>query len=170
LGEPGGASALDTFLAAHGLAPPRHEHAPVMTVDEAARLVPRLPGARTKNVFLRDAKGARHFLVTVPDDRVVALRALGTSIGAGRLGFASPERLRKHLGIDPGAVSLLALCNDRAHAVELVLDRALWEAAGVQAHPLVNTATMILTHDDLVRFLAATGHSPRIIEVAAAVA
>ena len=103
--------------------------------------------------------------MTVPHDRAVDLNALGAALGAGRLGFASPERLLKHLGITPGSVSLLALVNDRAGAVEFVIDRALWDADAVQAHPLVNTATMVLAHADLERFLAATGHAPRVIDV-----
>jgi len=158
---------LDSFLLDHGISAPRHEHPAVMTCEEADRLVPRLPGAKSKNLFLRDRKGLRHLLVTVPPERAVDLNALGAALGVGRLGFASPERLHKHLAITPGSVSLLALMNDRAHAVELVIDRTLWEAAAIQAHPLVNTATMVLAHADLERFLAATGHAPCIIDVPA---
>lgn len=158
---------VDQFLALHGIEASRHEHAPVMTVEEAERLVPRLPGASTKNLFLRDKKGARHFLVTVPHDVAVDLAALGAALGAGRLGFASAERLRRHLGIAPGAVSLLALVNDAAGAVEFVIDRRVWEAEAVHAHPLVNSATLVLPHAGLERFLAATGHAPRIIAVPA---
>ncbi len=158
---------LPAFLAAHGIAAERHAHPPVMTVAESERLVPRLPGAKTKNLFLRDKKGVRHFLVTVPHSLAVDLGALGAALGVGRLGFASPERLRKHLGIAPGSVSLLALVNDPRRAVAFVIDRALWEAAAVQAHPLTNDATMVLTHADLERFLAATGHAPRVIDVPA---
>ena len=84
------------------------------------------------------------------------------------MGFASAERLQKHLGIKPGSVSLLGLVNDEAHAVEFVIDRALWEAEAVHAHPLTNTATMVVPHADLERFLAATGHVPRVIDVPAA--
>ena len=127
---------IDDFLRRHGIAAPRHEHAAVMTVEESEQRVPPLPGAKTKNLFLRDKKGARHFLVTVPAARTVDLNALGAVLGAGRLGFASPERLHKHLAITPGSVSLLALVNDTAGAVEFVLDRSLWEADAVQAHPL----------------------------------
>jgi Ala-tRNA(Pro) deacylase len=104
---------LATFLADHGIELQRFEHPPVMTVEESERLVPRLPGAKTKNLFLRDKKGARHFLVTVPYKVAVDLIALGVQLGAGRLGFASAERLMKHLGVTPGWVSLLALVNDR---------------------------------------------------------
>ena len=156
---------LEAFLRQHGIDAPRHEHPAVMTVEESLRLVPKLPGAKTKNLFLRDKKGARHFLVTVPHDRAVNLDALGEAIGATKLGFASSERMLKHLGITPGSVSLLALANDRTGAVEFVIDRALWDADAVQAHPLINTATMVLAHADLERFLAATGHTARVIDV-----
>ena len=159
---------LDLFLQQHGIAAARHEHPAVMTVEESERLVPRLPGAKTKNLFLRDRKGLRHFLVTVPHNVPVDLDALGAALGAGRLGFASSERLQKHLGLTPGAVSLLGLVNDAARAVEFVIDRSLWEADAVQAHPLVNTATMVVAHADLERFLAATGHAARVIDVPAA--
>ena len=159
---------LEAFLAAHGIDAPCHAHPPVMTVAESERLVPKLPGAKTKNLFLRDKKGVRHFLVTVPHSLAVDLSALSDLFAVGRLGFASPERLRKHLGIEPGAVSLLALVNDPARAVQFVIDRALWEAQAVQAHPLRNDATMILSHADLERFLMATGHAPRVIDVPAA--
>jgi len=159
---------IDDFLRRHGIAAARHEHAAVMTVEESEQLVPSLPGAKTKNLFLRDKKGARHFLVTVPAARTVDLNALGAVLGTGRLGFASPERLDKHLAITPGSVSLLALVNDTARAVEFVLDRSLWEADAVHAHPLTNTATVILAHADLDVFLRATGHVPRVIDVPAA--
>ncbi len=138
-----------------------------MTVEESERLVPKLPGAKTKNLFLRDRKGKRHFLVTAPHDVAVDLEALGEALGAGRLSFASPERLQKHLGLTPGAVSLLGLVNDEARAVEFVIDRSLWNATAVHAHPLVNTATMVIAHADLERFLAATGHEPRVIDIPA---
>lgn len=159
---------IDAFLRECGITAPRHEHAPVITVEESERRVPRLPGAKTKNLFLRDKKGLRHFLVTVPHDLAIDLNALGTILGAGRLGFASPDRLQKCLGITPGSVSLLALCNDAGGAVEFVIDRALWAATSLQAHPLVNTATMILSHVDLERFVAATDHSPQIVDVPSA--
>ncbi len=156
---------LDLFLRKHGIAAVRHEHPAVMTVEESKRLVPKLPGAKTKNLFLRDKRGRRHFLATVPHDVAVDLDALGAMLGVGGIGFASAERLRKYLGLTPGSVSLLGLVNDEAGAVEFVIDRSLWEADAVHAHPLTNTATMVVVHADLERFLEATGHVPRIIEV-----
>lgn len=156
---------LAEFLRTHGIAPARHEHPAVMTVEESMRLVPKLPGAKTKNLFLRDKKGRRHFLVTVRHDIAVDLDALGAMLGVGGVGFASAERLKRYLGLSPGSVSLLGLVNDESHAVEFVVDRMLWEADAVHAHPLANTATMVVGHADLERFLAATGHVPRVIDV-----
>ncbi len=158
---------LDQFLHRHGIALMRQPHPAVMTCAQADLLVPKLPGARAKNLFLRAKKSQRHLLVTVPSERSVDLARLGDVLGVGRLGLASPDRLASHLGVSPGAVSLLALVNDGAHAVDFVIDRALWEAAALQAHPLVNTATAVVSHADLVRFLAATGHSARVIDVPA---
>jgi len=156
------------FLQAQGIVAERHSHPPVMTVEESLRLVPKLPGLKTKNLFLRDKKGRRHLLVTVPHDLAVDLHALGISLDVQKLGFASADRLLQHLGIRPGSVSLLALFNDKAHAVEFVIDRRLWEADAVQAHPLINSQTLVLGHADLERFLAATGHEARVIDVPAA--
>src|SRR4030095_5822546 len=99
---------LDQFLRNHAIEAPRHEHPGGMTCEEADRLCTRLPGSKTKNPFLRDKKGLRHLLVSVPPDRAVDLNALGMVLGAGRLGFASAEPLHKHLGITPGVVRLLA--------------------------------------------------------------
>ena len=156
---------LTDFLARHGIRAERIEHPPVMTVEESERLVPPLPGAKTKNLFLRDKKGAQHFLVTVPHDLAVDLNALGAALDVGRLGFASAERLQKHLGITPGSVSLLALVNDTERSVQFIVDRRLWEADAVHAHPLVNSATMVIPHAELERFLAATGHVARVVDV-----
>lgn len=156
---------LDQFLLRHGIALVHQPHPAVMTCAQADQLVPKLSGARAKNLFLRAKKSPRHLLVTVRSECTVDLARLGDVLGVGRLGLASPDRLASHLGVSPGAVSLLALANDAAHAVDFVIDRTLWDAVAIQAHPLVNTATTVVTHADLVRFLAATGHSARVVDV-----
>jgi len=158
---------LEEFLAVHDLAFERYEHPAVMTVAESELLAPQMPGAKTKNLFLRDKKGSKYFLVTIPAALSVNLKQLGDVLGAGRLSFASADRLLTNLGVTPGSVTLLALVNDSAHNVQFVIDQALWDASAVQAHPLINTATMVVQHADLVRFLAATGHEPQIISVPA---
>jgi len=156
---------LRGFLIEHGMFLGWHEHPAVMTCAQSDHLVPALPGAKAKNLFLRGKKGLRSLLVTAPSDRHVDLRLLGDVLGLGRLGFASPERLQEDLGVTPGSVSLLALVNDTAHAVDFVMDRSLWEADAIQAHPLVNTATCVIPHEDLVRFLAITRHAARILDI-----
>jgi len=156
---------LQKFLDNHGFVFECHEHAAVMTVAESEALVLALPGAKTKNLFLRDKKGLKHFLVTIPAASSVSLDRLSTLLGAAGLSFGSPERLLKYLGVTPGSVTLLGLVNDPEHKVQFVMDQALWDAPAVQAHPLINTATMILPHDELERFLAATGHVPIVTSV-----
>ena len=143
------------------------EHPAVHTIDEALIHVPAMRGLMVKNLFVRDEKGRRHFLVIVPFDKRIDLAALGRLLPASKLSMASPERLLQHLGITPGSVSLFALIHDGAQAVELVLDQAMWDAGHVPAHPLRNPATVALSHATLVRFLAHTGHVPRIVTVPA---
>ncbi len=141
------------------------EHAPVFTIDEALAAVPQLGGLKTKNVFVRDGKGQRHILVIVPHDRRVDMAELGRQLPATRLSMASPDRLQRHLGVTPGAVSIFAVINDKDNAVELVVDEAVWKADKVQGHPLRNTATLAVPHATLEAFLAHTGHTPRVMRV-----
>ena len=159
---------LIAFLDAHGLECERVEHPPVFTIEEVERLVPPLAGTPTKNLFLRDKKGKRQALVVVGAYKPVDLHALAASTGFERPSFGSADRLRRCLGIEPGSVSLLALVNDPGHAVELFIDRDIWAADAFHCHPLVNTATLSVRHDDAERFLAATGHAHRLVEVPAA--
>ncbi len=153
------------FLKANEVAYDRHDHPAVYTVEESDRLVPKLPGAKTKNLFLRDDKGKRHFLVMVPSDKQVNLKGLTGEIGIKRISFASPQRLQKYLGLEPGAVSPMAVYNDKDHDVEVFFDRDLWESDAFQFHPLVNTSTIVITRDNMERFLNATGHAFQIIQV-----
>ena len=153
------------FLEANQIAYSRHDHPAVYTVEEADRLVPELAAAKTKNLFLRDDKGRRHFLVVVPGHKQVDLKTLKDRMGIKRISFGSPQRLQKHLGIEPGAVSILALYNDKALAVELFVDQELWTSESFQCHPLVNPATLEITRENLIRFLEITGHEMTIIEV-----
>jgi Ala-tRNA(Pro) deacylase len=151
------------FLETNQIAYTRHDHPAVYTVEEADRLVPELTAAKTKNLFLRDNKGKRHFLVVVPGHKQVDLKTLKDRMGVKRISFGSSERMKKHLGIEPGAVSILALYNDKAHAVELFVDQELWASESFQCHPLVNTATLEISRDNLLRFLKITGHDMKII-------
>jgi Ala-tRNA(Pro) deacylase len=153
------------FLADHHIEYERHDHPAVYTVEEAERLVPPLPGAKSKNVFLRDKKGVRHFLVVVPAQKRVNIKALPEAVGSSRLSFGSAERLKKYLGVEAGAVTLLAIFNDPDHAVEVFMDKTLWQSEAFNFHPLVNTATLVISRKNLERFIKATGHEIQILDV-----
>ena len=153
------------FLDANNVSYERHDHPEVFTVEESKKLSPELNGASTKNLFLRDKKGIRHFLVTVPEDKKIDLKTLSSALDSSRLSFASPERLKTHLGIDPGSVSLLALANDSENNVEAFIDQEIWEDEAILCHPLVNTSTLVVPRKDMKLFLEKTGHGVRLIEV-----
>ena len=139
-------------------------HRPVFTVVEAKAERGDLSGAHIKNLFLRNNKG-RMWLITCLEDRQLDLRRLGKAIGAGRLSFASPERLMRYLGVIPGAVTPLGIVNDRDGAVTLVLDSAINRFRTVNVHPLVNTMTTALAPADLVRFAVHHGHPPELVDL-----
>jgi Ala-tRNA(Pro) deacylase len=153
------------FLEKNRIEYERHDHPPVYTVEEASRLVPPLPAAKTKNLFLRDKKGERHFLVVVPAEKRVDIKTLPQAVGSNRLSFGSAERLKKYLGVEPGAVTLFAIFNDPRHEVELIVDEKLWAAEAFQFHPLVNTSTLVISRDNLQRFIAETGHEAMVLNV-----
>src|SRR5436190_24370028 len=123
-----------------GIAQRTVEHPPVFTVEQAKALRGDLPGHHVKNLFLRNKK-EEMWLVVALEDRAIDLKRLGEALGAGRLSFGSPERLRRHLGVEPGSVTPLALINDSGHKVRLVLDEGLKADGPVNAHPLTNRMT-----------------------------
>ena len=153
------------FLAEHDIEYDRHDHPPVFTCEEADRLVPPLPAAKTKNLFVRDRKGRQHFLVVVGYEKVVDLKALSSLLGVSKLSLASPERLRRYLGVDPGSVTILGVVNDPDKDVEIIMDEGLWDSKAFRCHPLVNTSTLVISRQNLQRFLDTTGHRPRILNI-----
>ncbi|HEX7020014.1 MAG TPA: prolyl-tRNA synthetase associated domain-containing protein [Gemmatimonadaceae bacterium] len=143
----------------------RYDHDAVFTCDEAERAVPDTGAVHTKNLFVRDKRGRRHLLVITTCSKTADLKRLAGLVDADNLSFASPERLDRYLGVSKGSVTILGLVNDAEHAVELVIDADVWRAPRIHAHPLVNTATLVLRHEDVARFLEHTGHQPRVVEL-----
>jgi len=141
-----------------GIAWERHEHPPVFTVEEAEKHWTGVRGAHCKNLFLRNKKGNHHYLVVIESSKQADLRRLNHLLGEDRLSFASPERLRKHLGLDPGSVSPFGLINDANQEVVAVVDQDLRRAETVNFHPNVNTATVGISYADFERFLARRGN------------
>ena len=153
---------LFAYLDRLGIAQATVSHAPVFTVEEAQTLRGTIPGGHSKNLFLRDKKGAL-FLVTALEDAAIELKSLHRLLGAnGRFSFGSAELMRETLGIEPGSVTPFAALNDTTGRVTVVLDAAMMEHERLNFHPLRNTMTTTIAGDDLVRFLTGTGHPPRI--------
>ena len=143
----------------------RHEHPPVATVEEAEKHWAGLRGTHCKNLFLRNYKGNRHYLVIAPVTRGIDLRRLNALLGEDRLSFASPERLRRWLGLEPGSVSPFGLINDENRHVRVVCDEALRTSAALGFHPNVNTATLEISLAAFERFLAWRGNFVRWLEL-----
>jgi Ala-tRNA(Pro) deacylase len=157
---------LFAFLDELGIAHRTIKHPPVFTVDEARALRGQIAGGHTKNLFLRDKRGAL-YLVTALEDADIELKSLHRRLGAsGRFSFGPAELMRATLGVEPGSVTPFGALNDTGQQVTIVLDAAMMAHETLNFHPLLNTMTTTIGRDDLVRFLAATGHTARIEPVA----
>ena len=141
------------------------EHPPVNTGDEAAVHWKAIPGAAVKNLFLRNKKGDRHYLVILGIEKQADLRQLVKVIGDDRLSFGSPERLQKYLGVTPGSVSPLGLVHDSGRAVRVIVDSDLRAADRLIFHPNDNTASLTISGSDFQRFLADRGNNVRWISL-----
>jgi Ala-tRNA(Pro) deacylase len=148
-----------------GIKHPTVSHPPLFTVEQSQGLRGAIPGCHTKNLFLKDKKGAL-YLVTAPEDAAIELKSLHRRLGAtGRFSFGSADQMLDVLGVTPGAVTPFGAINDTAGLLTIVLDSGLMQNAVINAHPLVNTMTTSIRRDDLVKFLESTGHIPRIERV-----
>jgi Ala-tRNA(Pro) deacylase len=139
------------------------EHAPIFTVEQSLSLRGTIPGAHTKNLFLKDKDG-RMVLVIAKEDTPVDLKALAKRLGFGRFSFGKPELLLAVLGIEPGSVTAFALINETSRELSaVVVDEALMNFAEVNCHPLINSATTRIAVEDLIRFIEACGHTPLLL-------
>jgi Ala-tRNA(Pro) deacylase len=154
---------LEAFLDANGVAHSTLEHPAVFRVGEGEEIKAGLPGAHSKNLFLKDAKG-QLWLISAADRTTIDLKRLPSVIGAARLSFGNPDLLAEALGVTPGSVTAFALINDPDRRVRFVLDRVLAEASQVNFHPLVNTATTTISRDGFARFLAALDIRPTVVD------
>jgi Ala-tRNA(Pro) deacylase len=150
---------LDDMNIAYTLA----EHPAVYTIEEMERLG--IAGDVAKNLFLRDAKGARHFLVVLPKDKQADLKSISAQLGCSRLSFASEERLEKYLKLTKGSVSPLGILNDPDGNVEIVFDKDLAKTKRLGVHPNDNTATVWMSLDDLHDIVKRNGNTIHFIEL-----
>ena len=139
-----------------------YEHPPVFTVEESQSLRGIVPGGHTKNLFLKDKKDGL-WLVVAREDQRVDLKALSAALGSPRFSFGSGALLVEMLGVPPGSVTPFALMNDKANRVRPVLDETMLAAEALNFHPLRNDRTVTVTPADLIRFIRACGHEPRIV-------
>jgi Ala-tRNA(Pro) deacylase len=145
-----------------GIAHATVNHPALFTVEQSQSLRGQIPGGHTKNLFLRDKRGA-FFLVVALEDAAIALKDLHRRLGAsGRFSFGSAQAMGELLGVVPGSVTPFAAINDTAGEVTVVLDRAMIAYDTLNFHPLVNTMTTAISRDGLIKFLIATGHEPRL--------
>jgi Ala-tRNA(Pro) deacylase len=140
-------------------------HPPVFTAEEAAVHWDGLSAAKVKNLFLRNKKGDRHYLVILAISKQADLRQLVKVVGDDRLSFGSPERLMANLGITPGSVSPFGLIHDRLHAVRVIVDADLRTEERLIFHPNINTASLTIAVPDFEQFLAAMGNPVRWVTV-----
>jgi Ala-tRNA(Pro) deacylase len=152
-------------LAELGIATRTVDHDAVFTVAESARLERELPGGHTKNLFLKDKKGAL-FLVVALGRAHIDLKSLHRVLGCDRLSFGKPELLMEALGVSPGSVTPFSLINDTACRVTVILDADMMRHETINFHPLENTASTNIGRDELVAFIRACGHEPRVVAVA----
>ena len=148
-----------------GIAYARHEHPPVFTVEDAVKYWTALRGTHCKNLFLRNKKGNRHYLVIAPTSRTIDLKRLNSLLDEDRLSFGSPERLQRCLGLEPGAVSPFGLINDREKEVRVIVDAELRDSRFLGFHPNVNTATLDIAFADFEKFLAWCGNDVRYLKI-----
>jgi len=159
-GEPAEAKVLE-ILDKLGIEYTRREHPPVFTVEQAEKHWSDITGAHCKNLFLRNKKGNRHYLVILLSRKQADLRSLNEKLNEDRLSFGSPDRLKKYLGLEPGSVSPFGLINDTRKEVTVIVDQDLKQEARVNFHPNVNTSTVGISTADFEKFLAWSGQIVR---------
>jgi Ala-tRNA(Pro) deacylase len=154
-------------LAELGIATTTLDHEAVFTVAESSKLERELPGGHTKNLFLKDKKD-KLYLVVALGSAHIDLKTLHKQLGSDRLSFGKPELLMEVLGVPAGSVTPFALINDKAGRVTVILDADMMRHERLNFHPLENTATTNIAREDLVAFIRACGHEPRILAVSTA--
>lgn len=156
---------MDIYQQLDNLAIPyqKFEHQAVFTCEQASALNLDIEGIQTKNLFIKDRKGKRHFLVVLPDEKSLNLKELSVLLEVNGLNLASPDRLARYLATTPGAVSILDILKDVDDNVELVIDTEVWLADAIQCHPYTNTATISMKLTDMQKLLQAHNKVPKLI-------
>ena len=153
-------------LDALGIPYERHEHAAVFNAEDASKFWDPIAGVQCKNLFLRNKKGDKHYLVVLEISKRADLKEIVKLVGDDRLSFGSPERLMAELGLTPGSVSPFGLINDPDGSVRVLIDQDLKGAERLIFHPNINTASVVVSWADLERFLATRRNRISVVNVA----
>lgn len=148
-----------------GISFERYPHPPVFTVEQAEKYWENITGTHCKNLFLRNKKGSRHYLVVMKASKKADLKSLTDKLGEDRLSFASSRRLDRFLGQEAGSVSPFGLINDRDKKVEVIIDSDLKRSEKVNFHPNVNTATIGIDFSAFEKFLNWCGNRIRYLQL-----
>ena len=143
----------------------KHDHPAFFTCEDADKYHIDINGAHVKNLFLRNRSGNTHYLVVIPSEKKVDINYLRKQLEESKLGFASPERLMKHLGLTPGSVSIFGLINNEDKKVKVIIDEDLWKEEIICPHPNINTSTLEVKRDDLQKFLDWSGNDVRFMSL-----
>jgi Ala-tRNA(Pro) deacylase len=136
-----------------------HEHPPLATIEDAKIHWEDYKACRCKNIFFRNHKGDRHYLVILEHLQQLNIRDLEKRLKQGKLTFASDQRLKKYLGLEPGSVSPFGLINDKEKHVHLFIDATLKNCERLTFHPNINTASLIISKNDFLKYLNFTGNT-----------
>ncbi len=142
-----------------------HQHPPAPTIEEAKKYWKDLDAAHCKNIFFRNHKGKKHYLVILDYRQALNIRDLEQRLKQGKLSFASEKRMEKYLDLKPGSVSPFGLINDKENHVHVFLDKNLLEAEKISFHPNLNTASLIISKEDFLRYMKWTGNSYEFLEL-----
>lgn len=142
-----------------------HEHPAAPTIEIAMQYWKDLDATHCKNLFFRNHKGNRHYLVVLECHQNLSIHDLEKMLKQGKLSFASDQRMMKYLGLTPGSVSPFGLVNDESHHVHVFLDENLTRSNKISFHPCINTASIIVTWDDFMKFIQASGNSYAFIKL-----
>jgi len=148
-----------------GIATKTFNHEAVFTVEESEKLHDGIPGGHTKNLFVKDKKG-KMFLLVVGAHSTINMKTLHKTLDCARLSFGKPDLLMQKLGITPGSVNAFCIINDKAGDVSIIFDEALMQHDEIASHPMTNTATTVISRDDLIKFVQSTNHEAAIMALA----
>ncbi len=140
-------------------------HPPVPTVEEASKYWADLESAHCKNLFFRNHKGNKHYLVLIDYRHSMVIKDLEQILKQGKISFASAKRLDKYLGLMAGSVSPFGLINDAENHVHLFIDKNLEHVENISFHPNDNTSTLVLSFKDFIKFLDWSGNSYEFIKL-----